>query len=199
MTFKDMKYELIINNVIPIFLEKGINAVTIKDVAESVGLGEATIYRYFSKKENIVLEVAIKIEERILNKYFNLSSFSTGFEGLNNFYNAFIEIYENQKEFYRFVSEFDSFVLNKGLPLNEYEKNIKSFYDVFLNAYNEGLKDNTVKEIDDINNFYFSTTHSLLGLCKKLSSTDILEQDNKLDKLKEIKTLKEIIMNYLKK
>ena len=199
MTFKDMKYELIINNVIPIFLEKGINAVTIKDVAESVGLGEATIYRYFSKKENIVLEVAIKLEERVLNKYFNLLSFSTGFEGLNNFYNAFIEIYENQKEFYRFVSEFDSFVLNKGLPLNEYEKNIKSFYDVFLNAYNEGLKDNTVKEIDDINNFYFSTTHSLLSLCKKLSSTDILEQDNKLDKLKEIKTLKEIIMNYLKK
>ena len=198
MTFKDMKYQLIVEKVTEVFLEKGINDVTIKDAAQAVGLGEATIYRYFSKKENLVIEAATKLEEKIIDEYFKEDNSLSGYEAIHKFYNSFLEVFNKRKEFYRFIAEFDNFVLGKDCSLKEYESKLRSFYQVFMNGYNKGLKDLTVKAIDNINDFYLSTTHSLMGLAKKLASSDILEQDHNTNKVKELEILIDIIMNSIK-
>ena len=70
--------------------------------------------------------------------------------------------------------------------------------EVFINAYNKGLIDKTVKEINDINSFYLTTTHALMGLCKKLANSNILIQDEKMDKVKEIEMLIDIFMVNIK-
>ena len=199
MTLKDMKYKLIVDGVTDLFLNRGINVVTIKDVASSLGLGEATIYRYFTKKENLVTEIAIKLEEEIFNSYFKIDDSLNGYETISKFYLCFLEVFINRKEFYRFISEFDNFVLNKDCNLSEYEKKLALFYEVFVNGFNKGIKDESIKEIDDIDAFYLTTTHALMGLCKKLASDDILIQDERINKVKEIKLLIDIIMNSIKK
>lgn len=198
MTFKDMKYQLIVDKVTELFLEKGISLVTVKDVASSIGLGEATVYRYFSKKENLVVEVATKLEDKIFLEYFKVDKALNGFDSIRKFYYNFLDVFKNRKEFYRFISEFDGFVLNKDCQLNEYEDRLKLFYEVFINAYNKGLIDKTVKEINDINSFYLTTTHALMGLCKKLANSNILIQDEKMDKVKEIEMLIDIFMVNIK-
>lgn len=194
MTFKDMKYELIVDKVTELFLEKGINEVTIKDVANLVGLGEATIYRYFTKKENLVVEVATKLELMILDKFFKNENIVNGYQSIYNFYNSFLDVFVKRVEFYRFIGEFDNFILNKDCNLSEYEAKIGMFYQIFIDGYNKGLEDGSVKKIEDINAFYLTTTHALMGLCKKLASSDILVQDENIDKEKEIKMLIDIIM-----
>ena len=199
MTIKDMKYKLIIDGVTELFLKRGINIVTIKDVASFLGLGEATIYRYFTKKENLVTEIAIKLEEEIFNSYFKISDELNGYEAINKFYLSFLEVFINRREFYRFISEFDNFVMNKDCNLVEYEKKLVLFYEVFMNGFNKGIDDGSIKRIEDINLFYLTTTHALMGLCKKLASDDILIQDEKINKANEIKMLIDIIMNSIKK
>lgn len=199
MTFKDMKYQLIVDKVTDIFLEKGINEVTIKDVAQAVSLGEATIYRYFSKKENLVVEVATRLEEMIINEYFKVDDRLNGCDTINSFYNSFLKVFIERREFYRFISEFDNFIMNKECQLEEYEHKMGAFYKLFIDGYNKGLLDGSVKTIEDINDFYFTTTHALMGLCKKLASDDILKQDESIDKEKEIKLLIGIIMISLKR
>ena len=199
MTIKDMKYKLIIDGVTELFLKRGINIVTIKDVASFLGLGEATIYRYFTKKENLVTEIAIKLEEEIFNSYFKISDELNGYEAINKFYLSFLEVFINRREFYRFISEFDNFVMNKDCNLVEYEKKLVLFYEVFMNGFNKGIDDGSIKRIEDINLFYLTTTHALMGLCKKLASDDILIQDEKINKVNEIKMLIDIIMNSIKK
>lgn len=199
MTIKDMKYKLIIDGVTELFLKRGINIVTIKDVASFLGLGEATIYRYFTKKENLVTEIAIKLEEEIFNSYFKISDELNGYEAINKFYLSFLEVFINRREFYRFISEFDNFVMNKDCNLVEYEKKLVLFYEVFMNGFNKGIDDESIKRIEDINLFYLTTTHALMGLCKKLASDDILIQDEKINKVNEIKMLIDIIMNSIKK
>ena len=87
------------------------------------------------------------------------------------------------------------------VSLNEYENGlVRTFENIFMDAYNLGVNDGTVKEIKDIEVFYFSTTHALLELCKKLSmKKDILEQDKDLKKSGEIKCVVNIILSSLKK
>ena len=122
-----------------------------------------------------------------------------GYESIHKFYFSFLEVFINRKEFYRFIAEFDNFVLNKDCNLSEYEKKLALFYEVYIKGFNKGIKDGSIKKIDDIDAFYLTTTHALMGLCKKLASDDILLQDERINKVNEIKMLIDIIMNSIKK
>ena len=66
-------------------------------------------------------------------------------------------------------------------------------------AYNDGLIDGSVRKVEDLELFYFSSTHALIELCKKKAIVeDILVQDKAIDKSGEIKCLIGIILNNLK-
>ena len=69
-----------------------------------------------------------------------------------------------------------------------------------MQAYELGLKDGSIKEQKDIETFYFSTTHALLELCKKLAAKKaVLSQDKHLQKKGEVQCLIDIIVESLKK
>jgi AcrR family transcriptional regulator len=48
--------ELMIATAFELFLARGYDATTMEDVAESAGVGESTLYRYFPTKDRLVLE-----------------------------------------------------------------------------------------------------------------------------------------------
>ena len=54
-----------------------------------------------------------------------------------------------------------------------------------------------VKKRDNIDLFYYSTTHALLSLCKGLSNKEVLSLDENTNKEGEINTLIDIILNSL--
>ena len=201
MGLKEMKKSLIIDSALNLFLEKSISEVTIKDIATNIEVGEATIYRYFENKENIIILCAEKLEKKVYDEYFDLSKFETGYEKLEEFYNNYLYIFENHPTFYRFINEFDAFTLAKrDIIIDEYETIIDKFKDLYMCAYNQGLADNTINYIEDVDTFYYATSKSLLELCKKESTgIDLVRQDKLIDKKKMIKRLIDITTNVFKK
>ena len=201
MGLKELKNNFIIDVAASLFWERSISSVTIKDIAERAEVGEMTVYRHFQKKTNIVLAVVLKLEKQIINSYFDLSEGKTGYEKLQKFYNSYVSIFEDKPHYYQFIKEFDLYMYENGSQelLEGYQAELDAFKAAFLQAYEEGRKDNSVREINDISTFYFATTHSLLELCKKLSFKDgLLSQDLKIGKVEEIKVLVNIILNQLK-
>ena len=199
LSIKDAKLNFIIDVATKLFLSRGIASVTIKDIANEVGLGEATIYRYFSKKQNIVIASAMKLEKEVFEEFFLSLNGNDGFEKIRNFYYSFLDIFTNHSEFYKFISEFDSIINIEDGNLSEYESAIGNFYKIFTLAYSEGLKDGSVKEVENIEMFYLTTTHALMGLSKKLAlDGKILNQDNKFAQIDELKCLIEVILFRLK-
>lgn len=198
MTLQEVKENFIVDVATELFFERPVSSVTIKDIAEKAGVGEMTVYRYFGKKQNIVLAVAMKLQKEILS-YFDLSKGNSGFEKISIFYNSFLRIFEESNKHYGFIREFDSYMLemNDGGSLSGYEASIDQFKDMFLAAYSLGLEDKSVKEIENIDMFYYASTHALLEVCKKLSYGGILEQDKRIVKEQEIKTLIDIFLNRL--
>lgn len=202
MGIKDAKIEFVLKVAEDLFMSRSISDVSIKDIADKAGVGEATIYRYFKSKNNIVLQCALNLGKTIFADYFDLSKGKTGYEKLDIFYNAYLKTFRKKPSHFYFIREFDAYMCSHDeVSLTDYENGlVHTFEDIFMSAYNMGLKDGTVREIKDIEVFYFSTTHALLELCKKLSmKKDILEQDKDLKKSGEIKCIVNLILTSLKK
>ena len=200
MSLKDAKVNFLVDMATDLFMSRSIQEVTIRDIAISAQVGEATIYRYFGKKQELVVQAAMKLQGIVSSGYFQLDSKMNGYQKLEAFYLSYLDIFDHHRDFYKFLSEFDAYmsVENKDI-LNPYEDAIDQYKSAFMNAYEQGLKDGSVKAQENIDLFYFSTTHSILELCKKLALKAVLNQDLAIEKLGEVRCLIDIVLNALKK
>ena len=200
MSLKDAKINFLVDMATDLFMSRSIQEVTIRDIAITAQVGEATIYRYFGKKQELVVQAAMKLQGIVSSGYFKLDDKLNGYQKLEAFYLSYLDIFDNHRDFYKFLSEFDAYmsVENKDV-LNPYEDAIDQYKNAFMKAYQEGLKDGSIKEQEDIELFYFSTTHSILELCKKLALKAVLNQDLAIEKIGEIKCLINIVLSALKK
>lgn len=190
----------IVESAKKLFLEKSIALVTIQDISKDAKIGEATVYRYFGKKLNLVIDAAISISKEVTKEYFIFNEDDSGYETIKKFYNVYLYVFEKNKSYFKFLNDFDSYLEQEPTVMDEdYEHSINNFKDLFNDAYNKGLKDKTLKEINDINTFYYSTTIALLNLCKKLSKDKtILKSDLEYDGKDLIKRLIDIILESIK-
>ena len=95
----------------------------------------------------------------------------------------------------RFIFEFDATVQMQ--ETNKYEENLLPYMQDFLAAYKLGLQDGTVKEIENVELYYLTTTHAIMGLCKKLTMNSVVLDQDKNGK-EEVKILIETIIYRLK-
>ena len=199
MTIADAKTNFIVDEALSLFFERSISDVTVRDIAVRAGVGEATIYRYFSTKQNLVCAAAAKLERQIFENYCELSYADSGWEKLALFYKSYAEIFRSHREFFKFINEFDAFMIGEGkTDVSEYASGLDLFKSLCLNAYELGVKDGSIAPVSDWQTFYYATTHALLELCKKLSSPDIVRQDSGTNKEEEIAALTDIILHKLK-
>ena len=199
MTIKDAKKNFITDVARDLFFEKSINEVTIKDIAQAAVVGEATVYRYFEHKQKIVATVAEKLQKKVYNEYFRSDKEGNGYAKIKAFYESYVNILVNSPACYKFVGEFDAYMISEGSLSSEvYSSGVDLFKNIFFSAYKEGIKDGSLKNLKNPEIFYFSTAHAMLELCKKLSAgNEIVKQDETTDKVAEICELKEIILSYI--
>lgn len=200
MSVKDIRRNGIIDLAIKMFLKKSMADIKIKDIANKARIGEATFYRYFPNRASLIIACVTYMQEAIGKHYFAFEKGERGFEKLKVFYHRFYEIFKAHQEYYKFLSEFDAYCTpTPRKNLEQYSANMDYFYEAYISAYQEGLEDGTVREIPDIDGFYYSTTHAILSLCKKLASEgNITKQDEFINKAEEVKTVADICLYYLK-
>ena len=141
-----------------------------------------------------------KLMDEVASNYFKLSQGKTGYEKLSIFYNSFLDVFKDNPDFFFFLKEFDAYIYAARVKnLKAYERDIGQYKIYYTNAYELGLADGTVKELKNVDLFYFSTTHSILELCKKLSlKRALLTQDKSIKKAGEIQCLIKLILEGLK-
>ena len=72
MSLKNAKINFLVDMATDLFMARSINEVTIKDIAVAAQVGEATIYRTFGSKQNIVLQAAMKLQGIVSQEFFKL-------------------------------------------------------------------------------------------------------------------------------
>ena len=199
MDLTKIRNDLIVDETIKLFFTSSISNVTMKEIAAKADIGEASLYRYFKHKKNIVLAASLKLQSQISSNYFDLNKGVNGLDKLTIFYNSYLDIFKESTSYYKFINEFDAYMLEEDFLDSSYEDNLNIFKNSFMDAYKLGVEDCSIKNIEDIETFYYSSTHALLELCKKLSSDKkLLNQDKLSNKEGEIKTLINVLISYLK-
>lgn len=199
MKFKDLKKKYLTEVATELFLKNTISEVTVKDIAEAADVGEATIYRYFENKSNIVKTCALSLQNKVYSDYFAIAG-QNGYEKISRFYNVYLEIFTRHPDFFKFISDFDAYAVSeKGISLEEYSEGLDLFKNAFFQAYNEGIADGSVREIPDAELFYYTTALSLITLCKKLASGRIVKQDELFSAPEKVQQLIDIILFSVKK
>ncbi len=194
---QEIRKEYVLDQAIQLFLERGIANVTIKDIATQSGLGEASVYRYFGTKQNIVMLSAERLSKQTYELFVLDEAPKTGYEKLEDFFMVFYQVMKTRPELYVYLSSFDAFLMHADEATDVYVDQIRSFKHIFDDAYALGIKDGSVRQVDS-ESFYYTSTHSILSLCKKLAADgNLLPDDSMHDTLHEVQTLITMILFYI--
>ncbi len=105
MIKKDLKRKNIAKSCCELFAKNGFSNITVNAIAKQAGIGKGTVYEYFEKKEDIILELMGCLQEEYDN---NLTSFDnqnhTPKEKLFSLFEIFLSDDEKismQKEIYK--------------------------------------------------------------------------------------------------
>ena len=117
---KTVRIERILDVAFELFATRGIEPVTMNDIAQKAKIGVASLYRYFETKEILVVKTvthawSTRMEDVLPNlvkpKYTN----ADGYTQLKVIFDLFIKLYEKQTAFLRFIYLFDAYAVKEKI------------------------------------------------------------------------------------
>ncbi len=123
-----------------LFVQNGINDLTIAKVAKTAGVGKGTIYEYFKNKEDIVFEIVnILMEEHSQKKKLKIDSVKSSKEKIKVFFYFFYD--DEEKELRTLYKEFISIsLINPNQEMIAFQtKCAQNYLAWFENIIQEGI------------------------------------------------------------
>ena len=214
---KDARIQAIIECTFGLFSDRGIENISMNEIAAAAKIGVASLYRYFQTKEELAIEVAIyawNIEKAVFQEVYDSEHFMalSGFEQLRELMEVFGDALVTQRSFFSFIYYFDSFIKRdkvSGEKLLEYEQTIAGANDIVIRALEKGIADGTVSfsgsgsdvlAAANVQEMLITMMHSLFCLAQKLSiSGELLKMDTAVEGRKQIEILVNLILAALRK
>ena len=204
---KEAYHNELIEEISNLLLEAKIEDLKMTDVADYLGIGVATLYRYFKTKKNIVLECGIhlwKKEIKLFEYIFDndLYDKKSGLEQVEDLLKVYKVLYTGHTGFLKFLAQFDAYCHRENIDkkqLEEYENNILNLFPLFEKAFKKGKEDGSINCNEDIHILYFSVNHSLMALAQKLLPDQaLLNSDSLVGGEIQIECMLRIIMRYIR-
>lgn len=191
----EIRRQKMIDAAFSIFCEKGIEVTSIVDIAREANVGEATVYRYFSNKENLALECGKQFWSTV-REYYDQVTTREHFQKENGMGRVEILLrcaypfYEEHWKKFRLIQELDGFILSHKVEtkmLEAYEIAVDSLRPYLCDALERGKTDGSIVENADTISLYYAMTNGIFSLMQKqatagtlLSSDRIVEQKKKI-------------------
>jgi AcrR family transcriptional regulator len=195
--------ELMLETGFRVFAEKGIEAVSMQDVARACDLGIATLYRYFKTK----LEFVIAIGARQWEEYFREveteyarrgGELMNAAEELDFYLSMYILLYRGHRNLLCFNQNFNGYVAHEQAApelLSEYLQAIEPFTKKFHTLYEKGLRDGSIRTDEPEQTMFTTTMHIMLAVCGRFAQGVVYHGENIDDLTQELMILKRMILN----
>ena len=186
-----------------LFSQRAIEAVSMQEIAARSGVGIATLYRYFPTKLDLVIAVNADQWEKAGAEIMDAVEKSgvlhrTAAEIYEYFLGCFIYLYKNHVTMLRFNYDFNHYVANAGVTREQFEANskvAKTFSDRFRAISLCAQKDGTLRGDVSENDLFSSAMHIMLAVSTRYAAGLIYHASSPEDDLKELETLKRMILN----
>lgn len=199
------KREEIVMRAAELFLQHGVPAVSMTQIAAACEMGVATLYRYFGTKAGILVEAGALLWAdlaRLFEGIFETDGYrdKPGMQQIEELLSFFLLLYRDHKPFLRFVRQFDAFVLQENLPaqaLAAYETGVLNLYPLFERAYQKACEEHTARPGLPAKLLYSSVSHALISTSQKFLEGNVLFEDQNVDKAAELSQLIDMALCYL--
>lgn len=189
------------------FAERGIESVSIQNIADEVKLGHTTMYRYYSRKNALVISIAAKkwneYAKTVEENYNKLGGEKfTAKEEIEFYLDSYIELYKSHKDLLKFNRNFDIYVLEEKPTVKEmqiYYDSVDFFRRKFHAAYTKALTDKTVRTDIPEEKVFFGIMYSMLAAAAKYACGIIYPVNEALDHTFELEMQKQAYMSFMTK
>ena len=185
-----------------LFSEKGIEQVTMQEVANACGIGIATLYRYFSTKTALTVAIATQKWQayadavRVSRQRLGASEM-TAAEELAFYLDFYIDLYQNHSGILRFNQDFNNFVRHEGVTQEQllpYLRAVSVFAGMFHCVYEKGRRDGTIRTDLPEEKMFASTSHIMLAVAVRYAQGLIYSADVEADRTEEMQMLRRMIL-----
>ncbi len=145
-----VKREYIRKKAMNIFLHQVHGSVSINNICKEIEVSKKTFYKYYSSKDELLLEIDHKIlKEIFIPEFQNIVNSKNSYEKFSKIIKKFVNLAFEKPEYYRFF--YMNFTFIKNLltkpEFNHYQDFRNDYLTIFTSAYDEGLKDGSIKII----------------------------------------------------
>ncbi|MEO4052518.1 TetR/AcrR family transcriptional regulator [Solibacillus sp. CAU 1738] len=178
---KEKKRLHIINSAATIFTEKGLYDVQMQDIADAAGIGIATLFRYFPKKELIIVAVACGVMSQFEEAFANIAKKPiTAYEKIEELLHYFLTFTnEDSKQLIRFRECFESYASFRAEPLENiehYQQVQRSMIAQLMFIIEQGQHDGSINAALDIKSTLFTIINCFGKFTAKLSLHESLAE-----------------------
>lgn len=194
--------EAMIKEGFRLFSERGIEAVSMQEVADACGVGIATLYRYYNTKSALVIAIGAKKWEEF-GEYINGERRKrdigrmTAAEELEFYLDCYILLYRGHKDLLRFNQDFNNYVKHeKTTPaqLEPYINAIGAFAGMFHGLYEKGKTDGTIRTDLPEEKMFAATSHIMIAVAVRYAQGLVYAAEREEDRTEEYELLKRMIL-----
>lgn len=169
-----------------LFCERGIENVTLLEIAQAAKVGESTIYRYFETKTALVQQAFIKLWDSIMaqveesvNRTAEYPSM-TGFQQIKVWLEAFRQLYQYNADFILFSYEAKLYLLRNNVTLgrNYQDALMHSVKGPCIAAFEKGKADGSIPVKLPSEDIFYAVWGSVRGYIVKIVIYDKLFQED---------------------
>lgn len=144
--------ETIIHRAFDLFCQKGIDKVSMEEIAKSAGVGVASVYRYFKTKAELALNtqqilwdnIQREITAEISDGYYTGKS---GCEQLSFLLHSFEQLYKEHSNYLLFAADYKMYLIRKNMFIegSDYNQMLEPVKRLFCQALQNGMEDGSLK------------------------------------------------------
>ena len=154
------------------FAQRGIVNVEMKDICLEIGCSRSTLYRHYSSKEEILIDLTHESVRKIMDAAIipPRMTFENGYEALSWQLRSQMNYMMNNTDEVVFIRDFDYF-FTKNIPTTpqgkEFEENMSKNRgrDELLGSLKKGINDGSIHQVNDLD----LTIYTLVNTCIAIS------------------------------
>lgn len=143
---RENQRERILDAAEMLFIEHGIDNVSISDIAAAARISRVTLYEYFPNKEEVTWAIFQKLVQEPVD--WEQAQAGTGYQRIEQAMMERISMLEKYPEHLRFIVEFNTLYAREGNPARVrqiVEQGASGGYDHFAQLIREGIADGSVR------------------------------------------------------
>lgn len=194
----------IIEAAISVFVNKGFDQATMQEIAQEANFGVATVFRYFPKKEHLIVAVASDIVQGEIKTFEDIvRGEGTCYDKLGRIFDAliFFQQSDNQRSS-KLIEAFECYVSLSKEPLEDIEL-YQAQYQRLINLFTElaelGERDGSIRTEGHTPNILITMMNVFGNFSKKMAMLNgIPAFQTQVDPTEQFQILKNLFLEPLK-